>query len=347
MKKFAKAVCSLIIGGLLFSANWQGITSNTPVEAGAVLVSSNESVTTLEFQVQGFYLTQVHIEDGPAYIVEVDEGTPILEAGAPDLEKLTTSIIIPGTAQMKITILESEYEEFPLLNIVPSKGPITRDIDPDSIPYEYGAPYQTDEFYPGVLAKLNDPYILRDFRGQTVVVNPFQYNPVSQILRVYTTIVLEVRENGISDINTLGNDEPEVMVKEFKEIYSRHFINFTNSRYSVLEEEGSMLVIANDSFLDVMTPFVEWKNMRGIPTELLSLSDVGGNASSIKSYVTDRYNSNDLCFLLLVGDITQMPSLSANGAASDPSYGYIAGNDYYPEIMVGRFSAENTAHVET
>ncbi|MDZ7777584.1 MAG: C25 family peptidase propeptide domain-containing protein [Bacteroidales bacterium] len=39
-------------------------------------------------------------------------------------------------------------------------------------------------FYPADHAILRTPYILRDYRGQTIVVNPFRYNPVTKELRV-------------------------------------------------------------------------------------------------------------------------------------------------------------------
>ena len=61
--------------------------------------------------------------------------------------------------------------------------------------------------------------------------------------------------------------------------------------------------------------------------------------------------SNNLAYLLLVGDITQIPSKSLGGGwssgESDNWYAYMSGNDSYPEFFVGRFSAENLSHVNT
>ena len=36
-----------------------------------------------------------------------------------------------------------------------------------------------------------------------------------------------------------------------------------------------------------------------------------------------------------------------NDGASDIWFGQLEGNDYYPEVFVGRFSAENITHVQT
>ena len=96
---------------------------------------------------------------------------------------------------------------------------------------------------------------------------------------------------------------------------------------------------------------VEWKNQKGLKTTLVPKAQAGSNASNIKNYVQSFYNSNDLTYLLLVGDINQIPSRVTGGGwssgESDPWYSYISGNDSYPEFFVGRFSAENLVHVET
>ena len=66
----------------------------------------------------------------------------------------------------------------------------------------------TDEnnFYPGELAELSSPFILRDVRGQSVIIYPVQYNPVTKILRIYNKINIEVKSTGISNNNSLSRN---------------------------------------------------------------------------------------------------------------------------------------------
>ena len=54
-----------------------------------------------------------------------------------------------------------------------------------------------------------------------------------------------------------------------------------------------------------------------------------------------------LIFLLLVGDIAQMPSPSVSGSSSDMSYGCISGSDFYAEVIVGRFSGSTPTQIAT
>ncbi len=337
-----------IINVINAGTNWMPISANVPSDAKITLHNSDIQSSVLNFKTQGFWLKEVITSKGSAVIIETEEGTPILDNNAPDLEKLTASVIIPNSDRMKVNIVSSDYSEYYDILVAPSKGNLLRTVDPSDIPYNFGEVYNRDEFYPGNLAELRDPYILKDFRGQTVVIYPFQYNPVEKILRVYHNITVEIISTEETGINVKENTrEISSFDLEYKNIYSEHFENFNSSRYDVLAEQGNMLIISYGSFMDEMEPFVEWKNMKGIPTEMVSESDAGGSAASIANFVEDYYYTNGLTFLLLVGDVSQVPSLMVGGSASDPSYGFIEGNDSYGEVIVGRFSAENSSHVNT
>ena len=79
-------------------------------------------------------------------------------------------------------------------------------------------------------------------------------------------------------------------------------------------DHGNMLVISYGSFMETVQPLVDWKNRKGIPTEMVNVSDIGSSSSAVQSYVANYYNDNGLTFLLLVGDIAQIPSPSVSGS---------------------------------
>ena len=108
--------------------------------------------------------------------------------GSPDLHKLSTSIIIPDYSEMKVEIIDFEYTEVQNINIAPSKGNITRDINPAPITYQFSDVYKNNNFFPENIISIGEPYILRDFRGTAVQFSPIQYNPEREVLRVYTSI---------------------------------------------------------------------------------------------------------------------------------------------------------------
>ncbi len=316
------------------------------------LLSQKGERTRLKLVISDYHLKSVNTPRGKAFIVEAPNGAPILKKGAPELPRFSASLIIPDTKLMAVKIVDAKYKDYQNVNIAPSKGNLTRNIDPSTVPYTYGEIYNKNTFYPTRTADLGDPYILRDFRGQVVYFYPFQYNPKTKTLRVYSEITLEVYPVGNGGKNVFHRRKPlKKIAYEFEQIYKRHFLNYEQiiSKYTPLEEEGNMLVIAYDDFVDDMQDFVLWKNTIGRHTEIVPLSQVGSTAADIKNYVANYYNEYGLTYLLLVGDVQQIPTNEGSGLGgpSDNAYGYLVGNDHYQELFVGRFSAQTDAQVQT
>ena len=354
MKKNVFTFCLVlfgIIGTLTAQSSWVGITQARPQPADIHMINSNIQSTQIQFSVDGFFSTDIRTPQGIQQLITLDNGVQITEKGAPDLAKLFTSIIIPDTEEMEVRIVSSQYQDFENIEVLPSKGHFTRDINPDDVPFIYGDAYQKNEFWPGSLAQLEDPFILRDFRGQTVTIFPFQYNPVTKTLRVYTDIVVEVTSTGKTGENILARTrDMSRLESEFRQIYNRMFLNmeyYETGKY-IIDEEGSMLIIVFDDFAEAMQHFVDWKRTIGRKTEMVLKSEVGSTAAAIKSYVLNYYQENeDFTYLLIVGDAPQIPANATSNGASDNAYGFLVGTDSYSEVFVGRFSAENVAHVET
>ncbi len=335
---------------IVAAGNWTPISSTTPKASQTTLISEQEDNITISFKVEGFYLNSVKTQLGEASVITLPNSAPIQEADQPDLPKLSTSIIVPDMALMDIEVVSSSYVEFENMDIAPSKGVLTRDINPATVPYTYGRAYQTDQFYPNILSGLDRPFIIRDVRGQHVQVYPFQYNPVTKVLRVYNEIVVRVYKiNDKGENPLIRTSSSNKVVSEFYNIYESLFINNPVQDYTPVEEEGNMLIISHPTFMQAMQPFIDWKTIKGTKVEMVDVSTIGTTANQIKDYVVNYYNTTGLAFLLLVGDAPQIPTMKGGdlGGPSDPAYGYIVGNDHYIDILVGRFSAETVEHVTT
>jgi PKD repeat protein len=348
-----KLILSLIIltGAIPgFSSRWIGISSSNPVAAKISLVSSDLVQSRVQFTIAGFNLHDVMTPKGSAYSLDIKKGSLMEIAGAPDLPKLTTSLVIPDNAEMEAVVVSSSYKDFPGMDIAPSKGVITRDIDPATVPYRYGDEYSRDAFFPGMITGMRDPYILRDLRGQTLIVYPFQYNPVTKVLRVYNDLTIEVRKVSDNGVNPLVRKTKDLRVnKEFNALYSRHFLNYGSLTYTPLNDYGNILVISYGTFMTAMQPYVNWKRSIGYPTTMISIDSVGTTSAQIKQFITDYYNAHGLTFVLLVGDNEQITTYQGSGVggASDNYYGYIVGNDHYADVFIGRFSAQTIDQVNT
>lgn len=328
-------------------AQWVGITSDAPTAVKKELINSDVTTSVVEFSLDGFYMNKVETPNGIEYVITTEKATPILKAGAPDVAKTTASIIIPDMDEMQINVIDAQYKEYENIAVAPSKGNFTRDINPDDVAYTYGEEYNQNAFYPAEVASLRTPYILRDYRGQTIVFNPFRYNAVTKTLRVYTSIKVEVSSTGNTGENVFARtSNVEKVAKEFTHVYGSQFLNFGNdTRYTPVEEAGNILIIAYADFMDAMQPYIDWKIETGREVEIVDVSTIGGS-SDIDTYIEDYYNNNGLTYCLLVGDASQVASSYSSGD-SDNAYAYIEGNDHYPEIFMGRFSAESEDDVAT
>lgn len=242
---------------------------------------------------------------------------------------------------MNVEVVSSSYRDYPNMEIVPSRGNLYRNQDPSSVALSRGPVYSVDEWYPASLVGLREPYLLRDFTGQTVVVHPFRYDPVRKTLRVYYAMTVRVRPSG--DNKQASRRAPLLTVDQtYASIYAAHFVNYNALNYTPLTDRGSMLIITDSAFRAVLEPFVSWKRQAGQSVEVVDVQSIVQNPYYIKTFVQDYYLQHGLTFLLLVGDGSQVPPYPSSSGDSDPSYGYIIGNDSYAEVIVGRFSA-NTA----
>ena len=361
MKKALLSFFILCLALTTMAQEWTSITSSTPDSFKKVLVSSSEDQIQVRLQVPGFYTTAVTTPRGEAYVVTMPKAVSTAEAGEPNVPMTGIPVMIGDQARMDIHVVNAKYKDFEGIEVAPSKGDFPRTIDPETVPYTYGECYNQDTFFPASNVGLYDPYIIRDFRGQNMVVYPFAYNPVTKTLRVYYDMTVEmykVDDNG-ENVMTSRRSNTVKMSSDFKSMYQRHFINYEASmnRYTPVDEEGDLLIICHSSFMSAMTDFVNWKKTRGVNTTLVSTATTGTSAANIKNYIQSQYNANNnLTHVLLVGDVAQISGNSFTASSTsegdwsgkgDNLYGQIVGNDIYNDVFIGRFSASSTAQVTT
>ena len=354
MRKHILTALLVMLTVVTFGQQWVAIKSDAPSTIQTTLVASSENQITVNMQVPGFYTFEVTTPRGEANIISVPRTVSTAAAGEPNLPMIAVPAIIGDQQHYSIRLIDAQYTDFQI-EVAPSKGDFPRTVNPDDVPYTYGEAYSTDAFFPAQNVGLYDPYILRDFRGQNMVFYPFAYNPVTHTLRVYYNMTVEMYSDGQLGENTLNRRSSEVrMDPEFGALYQNHFINYSEglSKYNAVDETGELLIICHDAFMDAMQPFVNWKKQIGRPVTMVGTSVSGFTSDAVKSYIQSQYNSNpNISHILLVGDNAQVQSyFTAAGGYSgrtDQFFGQLVGNDYYNDVIVGRFSAENADHVTT
>ena len=310
------------------------------------ILNATSDETVLRLNLSGVDRIAVQTPLGQAEIIGIDQGTPLLEKGAPDVPKYAAALQIPAQGNMAVEILAAAYDDYPGVEVAPSKGNLKRNINPEEISYEYGKAYGNDAFFPGALAALKTPFILRDNRGQALWLFPVQYNPVQKVMRVYRSVTVRVYAAGGTGINELPGNSPHLKSRVFDQLQHHFFVNTgkrIDNRGGDPRPPEKMLVIARDNLLEELEPLLTWKRQSGIHTTVVPVSAIGASGSqAVYDFVKNYYAEHGITYLLLVGDDNAIePEMRQDGDffACDNCFGYLEGDDFFPEVLVGRLHA--------
>ena len=221
------------------------------------VIQQNSNGLVISVKISDYVKKKVFIKGETFYSITNEQGSSILDKGFPDLPKITKSIAIPNNLGVKATIVSSEFKDYNI-KIAPSKGILNRTINPDNIPYEFATIYKSNTFYPNYMYDIGEPYLLHDQRGVSIDLYPFAYNPQTQILRVYYSLIIKIDFLGYDIRNTMPKSAGRN--KFFDVIYKNHFLNHSvlnNSRGGYGNEK--MLIICKREFIDEMQPFIVHK----------------------------------------------------------------------------------------
>lgn len=306
------------------------------------VLSSDANGVTIKVDMPAYTTSNVDI-NGQTYQKLLMSGAyAVTELGMPELLLAGKSIIIPENSQPTLSVVDADYQLVDNFKLIPSKGVILRNTNPEDVPYQFGAAYQRNAFQRESPVQLSGTFYMRDFHGVTIQVYPFDYNPVQQKLKYYRSLTLRVDFNA-----PFRAQQARKNCAEFNEVYQNFFLNYERSRYTTITESGEILIITPAQFVDAMQPYVNWKIKNGYPTTMVTLEEVGNSNTAVKNYITTFYKEHNLAFVLIVGDGNLFPYFTKDGEVSDNFYTEIVGNDEVPDIILGKISAENATHVTT
>lgn len=249
MKHLFLIVAILMAMFAVLSAEQVTVSSYTN---GVRLLQGTADNMVLELTLGQFNREAVDINGKTWYHLNLKKEGLTLETGLPQVPVMAGSVIIPNTAAMSMNTTGSEYVEINM-PVAPSKGNLTRDIDPDSVPYTFADFYNGSDPYPAEQAYLTEPFIIRDHRGITVRFQPFQYFPATGVLRVYTKLQVSLANSGTDLTNSLATPV-STSSYEFSGLYESMFLNYAQAKYPSLGESGRILVITHSMFNDTIAP---------------------------------------------------------------------------------------------
>jgi len=124
-----------------------------------------------------------------------------------------------------------------------------------------------------------------------------------------------------------ANNVPEIDLSQLPEI------DYETLNATWYDQKIEMLIIINDpSFLDAVTPLMEWKNEKGVKTIILSnYSDYEGRdkAEQIRNMIKEYYEKENIQWVLLAGDADAEDNLIPIRQVYNPDVTLVGGQSEY------------------
>jgi hypothetical protein len=257
--------------------------------------------------------------------------------GEAELPVISEIIEIPMDGDITVDIKTGEYSTLKLqYPIYPQQPPVSKSFKGERKFVYTKEAYKTNSYGNDEFVKVEIIGIARDKRYAKVSVFPVKYNPAKKTVRVYNNIEYELKSSG-----SASNGSKNINQTNIPSVY---------------------LIIADTIYSEVLKPFMKLKTKQGFNVKVAytSNSAVGKTTTSIKNYIQQLYNNANVEnpapeYLLLAGDIGQIPAYSGTVPSLADGYSYVTdlyyacmdgSSDYLPDIKYGRFSANTVAEME-
>ncbi len=324
----------LILLGLVVAISLWGEIKIEFLGESVTITGSFELGTIESEEIEGEYFDQIIIngcEDG---------GLP----GSVMIPHLTRMLALPESGNWSVSEFSYETEEMRLEHPLIYNG-----IGENEQDMEGG------EWYPENLVVIAEPVIMRQVRFSQFSLSAIQYNRVENKIRILKNINLELNiDRGNSANPKLGSGAESG--SSFDKLARGEVTGHTGQRGN---EKGSYLFICPNitSIISTLNYLVEWKHKLGFWAEIVTLDETGDTSNEIKDYLQNAYDTweDRPEFVVLVGDVNgsvMVPSWFIDGylepyCVTDHPYTLLEGEDYFPDVLIGRFSVPSLSQLQT
>jgi hypothetical protein len=326
--------------------NKQNSSSAPP---NVTLLSDDNNSTVIKIEISGFELKDFNSGDQQYQKIDLLSESFNTVPGFPELPYIAKVLAIPDQAGISVEVLETgDVQSFSNIHLAPARESWLEG-SPETPYTENADAYNSMISFPGEFVQIDQPSVFRDFRIARVSVFPVQYNASKKELQVTSSITVRINYGPGEVIN------PKITAKKpiapsFGQLYKSMLFNYEsvlNKLYGGKEDGHElMLCIMPDEFVTSFQTYATWKRQSGIDIHVTKFSDIGANSSDpaiIKTHIADAYHNWAVppTYVLLVGDDGVLPWITANSYVSENYFVEIDGNDYFPELMLGRFTNQS------
>jgi hypothetical protein len=323
------------------------------------IIKNSEDGFIFSSSFEGFHISEVNIKDRSYVRIIIPEYYPDNNTGFPELPVMTKLVEIPEGAEIEVNIIRSDKQ---IINIpdyamdypvYPNQESVRKDIDPLGVKFhENKKVYQDKEFYSTELVKIQILGKMREVQIAQLIISPFSYDIESNTLHIDNNIEVEVKFKNADFVST-SRSKADKYSPVFESLYEKIWNYRPDQTKRALSQYPIKYVIVSDRmFEETLQPFIEWKTKKGFNVVTAYTDEIGTTFPDIKTYIKNLYDYGTPgdpapTYLLLVGDIEQIPATTVGSHVTDLYYcEFDGGEDYVPEMYFGRFSATTTEQLK-
>jgi Peptidase family C25/Propeptide_C25 len=344
----ASLVVLLCLLPAMASAFVPGVPLPEAAPAQVQLVERTGDTLVVDVAIPELQWTQA-VRDGATWQVVTVEGMGVTtEVGRPLVPVFTRLIAVDALEGVAAALTGAQVDTYLGVNLIPAQPRMDRN-DTELPPFTIDdQAYATDAFFPAAQVTVGDPIIIHGRRFVPVHFSPLSYNPASGELRVMRTARIEITGGLKNATNPLRRALAPSAA--FAPIFAELALTFDrkDAQENWHPTDGAIVVVVFDAFANAITPYVEWKEKKGLEVEVYLTSELPGaalNPQQLKTFFYERYNNAELPpldYILLVGDNQHIKTLTGIGnSAADSMFVTLDGNDYFPDVIIARFPAGN------
>ena len=286
------------------------------------------------------------------------------EIGKPSLPQASFLVVIPPGARVKrVEIISFESEVISgTYKIMPAQPPKAISSEKSSVILN-NIDYHAVTPFPGKLVQHAYTGSRGGYQVAGIFIYPLQYVPSEKSLRFYSSVKFKVIYQESTRPMTA---KTPAQIEVFGDMVEEMVINpedvsgWAPPVQSASENNHDYFIITSSEFVDEFQPLADWKNKKGVRTEIATIEDIslsysGSNLQEkIKNFIIDMESTYGAIYFLLGGDTNVVPyrllttgySLDGEPIPSDLYYSDLNG-DLYSDVFVGRAPAENEDEVIT
>ncbi len=352
------ALLGMLVAGFLLPATATTETIRVGTGAqdeGLSLRSQSAFEVEIHYGMTEFRLDPVEIDGQTYQKVSLPNVFLPADAGVPDLPGMGRFVALPQGAAANLELISSRTVVYRDIAVAPAPV-IPRETDPGPLVYSMDPGiYGQDALYPQDPIRISEAGKLRGVDVVRVGITPFQYNPQSRELTVYTELDFRIRFEG-------GNGhfgEDRLRNRYWEPILHAHIMNAASlspvdfNRPRGDREGYEYVIVAPDDpdFIAWADTLKNWRRLQGVYTEVFTTTEIGGtSATVIENWLDNAYENWSMppVAFLILGDYPNSglretgvtaPTWSSY-CVSDNIYADVDGDDL-PDMVHGRITARD------